>query len=240
MLGLDLSHERADVFRAGFESVVFALGTVLDVMRERVPTPTRIRLSGGLTHAALVRQMVADIFGAQAVLADHDEASAFGAAAMAGLATGALRRPRGRRRRRSIRASSTTPTRRWSQPTEPSSPAIGLASTPFCRCTSGSRSPSPRDGRLQRARSDPRRRSGDGALSRRYLAGNVRRPHPEARPARAFVRRSRALVAARTGPAAARRRSSSPNATARSPASPPAGRPATRSRNSRQNCIRST
>ena len=90
MLGLDLSHERADVFRAGFESVVFALGTVLDVMRERVPTPTRIRLSGGLTHAALVRQMVADIFGAQAVLADHDEASAFGAAAMAGLATGAF------------------------------------------------------------------------------------------------------------------------------------------------------
>ena len=90
LLGLDLSHERADIFRAGFESVVFALGTVLDVMRERVPKPSRISLSGGLTHAALVRQMVADIFGAQAVLADHNEASAFGAAAMAGLATGAF------------------------------------------------------------------------------------------------------------------------------------------------------
>ena len=91
MLGLDLSHSRADIFRAGFESVVFALGTVLEVMRERVPAPKRIRLSGGLTHAPLVRQLVADVFGAQAVLADHDEASAFGAAAMAGLATGAIR-----------------------------------------------------------------------------------------------------------------------------------------------------
>ncbi len=93
ILGLDLSHERSDIFRAGFESVVFALGTVLEIMRERVPKPTRIRLSGGLTHAPLVRQIVADVFAAQAVLADQDEASAFGAAAMAGIATGALAGP---------------------------------------------------------------------------------------------------------------------------------------------------
>ena len=93
VLGLDLSHERADIFRAGFESVVFALGTVLEVMRERVPKPTRIRLSGGLTHAPLVRQMVADVFAAQAVAADQDEASAFGAAAMAGIATGVYAGP---------------------------------------------------------------------------------------------------------------------------------------------------
>jgi len=93
ILGLDLSHERGDIFRAGFESVVFALGTVLEVMRERVPKPNRISLSGGLTHAALVRQMVADVFDTQAVMADQDEASCFGAAAMAGIATGVLAGP---------------------------------------------------------------------------------------------------------------------------------------------------
>ena len=39
--GLDLSHTRGDVMRAAFESVVFALATVFDVLRERIaPHPT--------------------------------------------------------------------------------------------------------------------------------------------------------------------------------------------------------
>ena len=61
------------------------------MLRERVGAPTRVRLSGGLTRAALIRQLVADIFGCEAVLADQEEASAFGAAMMAGIAVGALR-----------------------------------------------------------------------------------------------------------------------------------------------------
>ena len=88
--GLDLSHTRGDVMRAAFESVVFALATVLDVLRERIAEPTRIRLSGGLTKAPFIRQLVADVFGREAVLADQDEASAFGAAMMAGIALGTL------------------------------------------------------------------------------------------------------------------------------------------------------
>ncbi|MGP6158689.1 MAG: gluconokinase [Vulcanimicrobiaceae bacterium] len=93
LLGLDLAHTRADVFRASFESVVFALATVLDVLRESTGAPARVRLSGGLTRAALVRQLVADVFGCQAALADQEEASAFGAAMMAGIAVGALAGP---------------------------------------------------------------------------------------------------------------------------------------------------
>jgi len=88
--GLDLSHSRGDVMRAAFESVVFALATVLDVLRERIAAPTQIRLSGGLTKAPLIRQLVADIFACEAVLANQDEASAFGAAMMAGIALGTL------------------------------------------------------------------------------------------------------------------------------------------------------
>jgi len=93
LIGLDLSHERSDIMRASLEGVVFALATVFDVLRERIGEPKRIRLSGGLTHAPLVRQMVADVFGCQAVLADQEEASAFGAAALAGIAIGALADP---------------------------------------------------------------------------------------------------------------------------------------------------
>jgi gluconokinase len=90
MIGLDLAHAREEIFRASFESVVFALATVLDVLRERVGTLKRIRLSGGLTHAAFVRQLVADVFDSQAVLSDQEEASAFGAAMMAAIVVGAI------------------------------------------------------------------------------------------------------------------------------------------------------
>jgi gluconokinase len=93
LIGLDLAHTRADVFRAAFESVVFALASVLDVLRESTGAPARVRLSGGLTRAPLIRQLVADVFACEAVLADQDEASAFGAAMMAGIAAGALAGP---------------------------------------------------------------------------------------------------------------------------------------------------
>jgi gluconokinase len=90
LVGLDLSHTRSDVMRAAFESVVFALATVYDVLRERVGDIHTIRLSGGLTHAAFVRQLVADVFGCGAVLANQEEASAFGAAMLAGIAVAAI------------------------------------------------------------------------------------------------------------------------------------------------------
>jgi len=90
IVGLDLSHSRGDVLRAAFEAVVFALASVHDALRERTGDPRRIRLSGGLTHAPFVRQLVADVFGCEAVLADQAEASAFGAAMMAGIAVGAI------------------------------------------------------------------------------------------------------------------------------------------------------
>jgi len=90
IVGLDLTHTRDDVMRAAFESVVFALATVYDVLRERTGDVRRIRLSGGLTHAAFVRQLVADVFGCEALLANQEEASAFGAAMLAGIAVGAI------------------------------------------------------------------------------------------------------------------------------------------------------
>jgi sugar (pentulose or hexulose) kinase len=69
---------------------VFALATVRDVLGERLRQPKRIRLSGGLTRAPLVRRLVADVFGCEVVRCEPDEASAFGAAMMAGIAVGVV------------------------------------------------------------------------------------------------------------------------------------------------------
>lgn len=90
IVGLDLTHTRGDVMRAAFESVVFALASVFGVLSERIGETTEIRLSGGLSHAPFVRQLVADIFARRAVVPDQPEASAFGAATFAGISAGLL------------------------------------------------------------------------------------------------------------------------------------------------------
>jgi gluconokinase len=89
-LNLDLAHEPKHIVRAAFEGVVFAIYSVQRVMKEMKIDPQALLLSGGLTHAAFVRQMIADVFECEARVSDHDEASAFGAAMYAGLAIGAL------------------------------------------------------------------------------------------------------------------------------------------------------
>jgi sugar (pentulose or hexulose) kinase len=61
---------------------------VYDVMRELVGPAERLLLSGGLTKAPLVRQLLADVFGVPAVQPHEQEASAFGAALLGAQAVG--------------------------------------------------------------------------------------------------------------------------------------------------------
>lgn len=88
--GLDLAHDRRHILRAALEGIVFALHSVYAVMRELRLEPRAIVLSGGLTHAPFVRQMIADIFEIETRFPDRPEASAFGAAMFAGIASGAI------------------------------------------------------------------------------------------------------------------------------------------------------
>ena len=90
LAGLDLSHDARAIFRAAFEGVAFALFSVYGVMRELGVRPSSLVLSGGLNHAPFVRQLIADVFEIETQLPENSEASAFGAAMFAGLATGAL------------------------------------------------------------------------------------------------------------------------------------------------------
>lgn len=58
------------------------------VLRERLAAPRSLRLSGALARDPFVRQLIADVFGCESVLGNHDEASAFGAAMLAAIAIG--------------------------------------------------------------------------------------------------------------------------------------------------------
>jgi gluconokinase len=89
-LGLDLVHDRRAILRASFEGVVFGVYTVYDVLRERLGDAQRLLLSGGLTKSELVRALLADVFGIDAVRPHQEEASAFGAALLAAQSCGLI------------------------------------------------------------------------------------------------------------------------------------------------------
>lgn len=91
--GLDLSHDRNTILRAAFESVVFSLNSVYDVVRSTVGDAQRLLLSGGLTKAPLVRTLIANVFNLPAVQPHQQEASAFGAALVAAHSVGAIGDP---------------------------------------------------------------------------------------------------------------------------------------------------
>ncbi|HTJ25132.1 MAG TPA: gluconokinase [Candidatus Limnocylindria bacterium] len=88
--GLDLSHGRATIVRAAFESVVFGVFAVYAVVRELAGDAQRLLLTGGLTKAPLVRRLLADVFGLPATQPHQQEASAFGAALLAAQAVGVI------------------------------------------------------------------------------------------------------------------------------------------------------
>jgi gluconokinase len=88
MVGLELDTTRAAILRAAFESVAYALRSVYAVLLEKLPAPTRLRLSGGLAREPFVRQLFADVLAVATTLAGQEEASAFGAAMTAAMALG--------------------------------------------------------------------------------------------------------------------------------------------------------
>ncbi|HEY6235481.1 MAG TPA: gluconokinase [Candidatus Elarobacter sp.] len=122
---IDLAHDRRTILRAAFESVVFGVYAVYDVMRELVGPAERLLLSGGLTKAPLVRQLLADVFCVPAVQPHEQEASAFGAALLAAQAVGLVDDAR-----EAARAAG------YDEPTQPNAaraPAYGAAFAKYRR-----------------------------------------------------------------------------------------------------------
>lgn len=87
-LGLGLRHGQAHMIRAVMEGVVFALRQGLELMQSLGAPLERLAASGGATRHPLWLQLQADIFNRPVYTAEAEEATARGAALLAGIGAG--------------------------------------------------------------------------------------------------------------------------------------------------------
>jgi xylulokinase len=86
--GLSAMHTRAHIFRAVREGIAFSQLECLDVFRELGVSVHDMILTGGGSHSALMRQMLADLYGCPVKTLKSDEGAALGAALLAGVGVG--------------------------------------------------------------------------------------------------------------------------------------------------------
>ena len=87
LLGLDLSHDRADIARAVMEGVAMQTVWTLDFFRERFPLKS-VKLSGGAAKSPFWTQMVADIANCPIATPSVSDLPCIGAGIMAGVGAG--------------------------------------------------------------------------------------------------------------------------------------------------------
>ena len=88
-IGLGLGHSLPHLTRAVMEGVVFALRQGLDLMEEVGVPSRRVLAAGGATRHPLWLELLANIFDRPIIPAHTPEATAFGAALLAGVGNGA-------------------------------------------------------------------------------------------------------------------------------------------------------
>ena len=88
VFGLDLHHNRGDLFRSIMESVVFGFRHHIEVLNESGFKIRRVFLSDGGARDPLWRQITADIIGTDALYITDNPGSSLGAAFIAGIAVG--------------------------------------------------------------------------------------------------------------------------------------------------------
>ena len=87
-VGLTIRHRWDHMTRAVLEGVAFGLRDSLELIRAAGDTPARARLTGGGARSPLWRQILADILGLGLEVPENSEGAAFGAALLAGVASG--------------------------------------------------------------------------------------------------------------------------------------------------------
>ena len=88
LFGLAIDHGPAHVARAAFEGVGFRMRTNLEVMEELVGPATQLLAAGGFIRSDFWVQLQADMLQRRLTVTDAEQASAFGAAYLAGLHLG--------------------------------------------------------------------------------------------------------------------------------------------------------
>ena len=86
--GLTIRHDRGALVRAVLEGVAFGLRDSLELLRELGVEPTAGRVSGGGARSRLWLEIVASVLGVPLELTVVEEGSAYGAALLAGVASG--------------------------------------------------------------------------------------------------------------------------------------------------------
>ena len=86
-LGMRIDHQRQHLLHAALEGVAFGIRVALEALPE-ADTIATLRLAGGGSVHPAWRQMLADILGRELVTVDTSDASARGAALLAGIANG--------------------------------------------------------------------------------------------------------------------------------------------------------
>ena len=89
-VGLTASHRRAHLIRSLVEGVSYSLKDCLDLLHGLGVNPSTVRLSGGGAKSPFWRQLLANIFATQVSTLDSQEGSAYGAALLAAVGTGAF------------------------------------------------------------------------------------------------------------------------------------------------------
>jgi xylulokinase len=94
LVGMSARTGKADVSRAVLEGITFGLRDSLDLVRDvhagagGGQAISQIRLTGGGARSGFWRQLMADVFEAEVAITTSTEGPAFGAAILAGAATG--------------------------------------------------------------------------------------------------------------------------------------------------------
>src|SRR5256886_13470107 len=87
-IGLTASHDRRHLIRAVLEGVAFSLKDCFTILREQGLRLEQVRATGGGAKSPLWRQILADVLGVELVTTNAHEGPAFGAALLAGVASG--------------------------------------------------------------------------------------------------------------------------------------------------------
>jgi xylulokinase len=88
-IGMTARHKRAHLIRSVIEGVSYSQRDCLDVILELGVEVEQVRASGGGARSALWRQILADVFARRVATLESQEGSAFGAALLGMVATGA-------------------------------------------------------------------------------------------------------------------------------------------------------
>lgn len=88
-IGLTASHDRRHLIRAVLEGVALSLKDCFAILREQGLPLEQVRATGGGAKSPLWRQILADVLDVELVTTSTQEGPAFGAALLAGVASGA-------------------------------------------------------------------------------------------------------------------------------------------------------